>query len=169
MDISEVKLGEVIEGQQYVTFNLNHEEYAIDALNVQEIIELSNITRVPHLPDFLKGVINLRGNIIPVVDLKLKFRMNSGSYQKHTCVIVTEFSGGVMGILVDSVSDVLHMSEGSISEAPSFGTKIKTDFIKGMGKIADRLVLILDIDKVLTDEEISIVSEQYREGIKCGD
>lgn len=96
-------LGQVIEGQQYVTFDLNDEEYAVDALKVQEIIELANITKVPHLPEFFKGVINLRGTIIPVVDMKLKFGMNGGDTQKHTCVIVTEFSGGVMGLIVDSV------------------------------------------------------------------
>ncbi|MCL4536126.1 MAG: chemotaxis protein CheW [Nitrospirae bacterium] len=153
-------LGQVIEGQQYVTFDLNDEEYAVDALKVQEIIELANITKVPHLPEFFKGVINLRGTIIPVVDMKLKFGMNGGDTQKHTCVIVTEFSGGVMGLIVDSVSDVLHMPEESIAATPSFGTHIKTDFIKGMGKVNDRLVLVLDIDRVLTEEEASVISEQ---------
>lgn len=150
-------VGQVIEGQQYVTFNLNDEEYAIDAINVQEIIEMTNITKIPHLPEFFKGVINLRGTIIPVVDMKLKFGMNGGGTQKHTCVIVTEFSGGVMGLIVDAVSDVMHMSEETISAPPSFGAKIKTDFIKGMGKVGDNLLIILDVDKILSEEETSIV------------
>lgn len=147
-------------GQEYVTFGLNDEEYAFDALNVREIIEFGNVTKVPHLPDFFKGVVNLRGTIIPVVDLKQKFGMESGNYQKHTCVIVTEFSKGVMGVIVDAVSDVMYLPDESISPTPSFGTKIRTDYIKGMGKVGDRLVLILDVDKVLTEEEASIISEQ---------
>lgn len=156
-------LGQVLEGQQYVTFYLNEEEYAIDAINVQEIIELANITKVPHLPGYFKGVINLRGNIIPVVDLKLKLGMASGAYKKHTCVIVTEFSGGVMGLIVDAVSDVLHISEDAVSATPSFGTSVKTDFIKGMGRIGDRLALVLDVDRVLTEEEAGIITEQLTE------
>ncbi len=146
-------------GQEYVSFTLNDELYAMDALNVQEIIELSNVTKVPHLPEYLKGVINLRGTIIPVVDLKMKFGMESGDAHKHTCVIVTEFPGGVMGLIVDAVSDVLHMAESSITQAPSFGARVRTDFLKGMGKVGDRLVLVLYIDKVLSDEESAMVAE----------
>jgi purine-binding chemotaxis protein CheW len=157
--LAERETGSRSVGQEYVTFSLNDEEYAFDALNVREIIEFGNVTKVPHLPDFFKGVINLRGTIIPVVDLKQKFGMESGNYQKHTCVIVTEFSKGVMGVIVDAVSDVMYLADESISSTPSFGTKIRTDFIKGMGKVGDRLVLILDVDKVLT-EEASIISEQ---------
>ncbi len=151
--------GQIEEKQQFVTFYLNEEAYAIEALSVQEIIELTNITKVPHLPGFLKGVINLRGTIVPVVDLKMKFGMHSEGYKKHTCVIVTEFTGGVMGLIVDAVSDVLAMSEETISEPPSFGARIKTEFIKGMGRFGDDLVIILDVDRVLTDEEVSILSE----------
>ncbi len=151
--------GQIEEKQQFVTFYLNEEAYAIEALSVQEIIELTNITKVPHLPGFLKGVINLRGTIVPVVDLKMKFGMHSEGYKKHTCVIVTEFTGGVMGLIVDAVSDVLAMSEETISEPPSFGARIKTEFIKGMGRFGDDLVIILDVDRVLTDEEVSVLSE----------
>ncbi len=144
-------------GQEYVTFHLNEEVYAFEALRVQEIIELSNITKVPHLPDYLKGVINLRGTIIPVVDLKAKFGMVTDEYKKHTCIIVTEFSGGVMGLIVDAVSDIINMPKESISEPPSFGEKINTEFIAGMGKVNDNLVLVLDVDKVLTaDEAVSV-------------
>jgi purine-binding chemotaxis protein CheW len=148
-----------LDGQQYVTFELNKEEYAVDAVNVREIIELSQTTKVPHLPEFFKGVINLRGTIIPVMDMKQKFGMDHGADQKHTCVIVTEFSGGVMGLVVDAVSDVLHMPQESISATPSFGTKVRTDFIKGMGRVGERLVIMLDIDRVLTEEEASLANE----------
>ena len=145
--------------QQYVTFSLNNEIYAIEVLKVKEIIELTYITRVPHLPHFLKGVINLRGTIIPVVDLKLKFGMKSTKYQKHTCIIITEFSQEVMGLIVDSVSDVVQLLPEEISEAPSFGLKIRTDFIKGMAKIGDTLVIVLDIERVLSDEGISLITD----------
>lgn len=158
--LTEREIGSRSEGQEYVTFTLNDEEYAFNALNVREIIEFGNVTKVPHLPDFFKGVINLRGTIIPVVDLKQKFGMESGNYKKHTCVIVTEFSKGVMGVIVDVVSDVMYLPNEFISSTPSFGTKIRTDFINGMGKVGDRLVLILDVEKVLTEEEALIISEQ---------
>jgi purine-binding chemotaxis protein CheW len=146
-------------GQEYVTFTLNDELYAFDALNVQEIIELTNVTNVPHLPDYLKGVINLRGTIIPVVDLKQKFGMATGAYKKHTCIIVTEYSRGVMGLIVDTVSDILNMSPQDISSAPDFGISINTEFIAGMGKAVDTLVLVLDVDKVLTENEASILEQ----------
>ncbi len=147
------------ERHQYVTFRLNDEIYAIGALNVQEIIELSNITKVPHLPAFLKGVINLRGTIIPVVDLKLKFEMDSDGYGKHTCVVVTEFSGGVLGLIVDAVSDVMYISEEKISAPPSFGAQIRTEFIKGMGRVGDDLVIILDVDRVLSEADTISLKE----------
>jgi purine-binding chemotaxis protein CheW len=146
-----------LDKQQHILFHLNHEEYAVDAHHVQEIIELPDITKVPHLPDFIRGVISLRGTIIPVVDLKLKFGMNSENYEKHTCVIVTEFSGGVMGLIVDAVSDVLHIPEESIASPPSFGVNVRTDFIKGMGKVENRLLIVLDIDRVLSQEDTSFM------------
>ncbi len=152
------------ESKQYVTFSLNNEFYAFEALRVQEIIELTGITKVPHLPPFLKGVINLRGAIIPVIDLKVKFGMGSGEYRKHTCIIVTKFSRGIMGVIVDSVSDVLHVSDGAVEAAPSFGAKIKTDYIIGIGKVDKNLVIILDADRVLTDEEISVMVNELETG-----
>jgi len=143
--------------QEYVSFNLSSELYAINAMRVQEIIELASITRVPHLPSYMKGVINLRGTIIPVLDLKEKFQMGDGEYRKHTCIIVTEFSGGVMGLIVDSVSDVLQIPADAVSETPSFGTKIRTDFIRGMGRVGKNLVMLLDVERVLTEEESGIL------------
>lgn len=151
------------DGGQHVAFYLNDEEYAVDALNVQEIIELSTITRIPHLPPFLLGVVNLRGSIIPVVDLKLKFGMRDGGSRRHTSVIVTEFSAGVMGLVVDSVSDVLRIPDDCLMPAPSFGAQIDTEFIKGLGRMGDRLVLVLDMNRVLTDEEKSIQAETLSE------
>ena len=147
-------------GKEYVTFSLNAELYAFDALQVQEIIELTTVTKVPHLPGHLKGVINLRGTIIPVIDLKQKFGMEGhGQYRKHTCIIVTEFSAGVMGLIVDTVSDIMNIPALSISAAPDFGTRINTEFIAGMARTGDNLVLLLNVDKVLTDEESSVVAQ----------
>lgn len=147
-------------GKEYVTFSLNAENYAFDALQVQEIIELTTVTKVPHLPGHLKGVINLRGTIIPVIDIKQKFGMEgAGEYRKHTCIIVTEFSGGVMGLIVDTVSDIMNIMPSDISPAPDFGTKINTEFIAGMAKAGDNLVLLLNVDKVLTDEEATEVAQ----------
>jgi purine-binding chemotaxis protein CheW len=151
--------GQAAEGRrQYVAFSLNGEEYAVDSGNVVEILELSTVTNVPHLPDFFKGVINLRGSIIPVIDMKLKLGMAFAGYKKHTCVIVTEFSKGVMGLIVDSVSDVLHLPEEAISAVPSFGPGIRTEFIKSMGRVMDRLLMILDIERALAGEEILLTS-----------
>ena len=145
--------------QQFVRFALNDEEYAVGAVSVQEIIRLGKIRSVPHLPAFLKGVINLRGTIIPVIDLKLKFGMTSDGYDDHTCIIVTEFSGGVMGLIVDEVSDVLRLSENSIAEKPSFGTSVNADFIKGVGNADESMIIILDVEKVLSDREVEIMNE----------
>lgn len=147
-------------GREYVTFSLNAELYAFDALQVQEIIELTTVTKVPHLPGHLKGVINLRGTIIPVIDLKQKFGMEGfGEYRKHTCIIVTEFSAGVMGLIVDTVSDIMNIAESNISPAPDFGTRINTEFIAGMARTGESLVLLLNVDKVLTDEESTMVAQ----------
>ncbi|MCX7794338.1 MAG: chemotaxis protein CheW [Thermodesulfovibrionales bacterium] len=148
---------------QYVTFSLNDEVYGIDALSVQEIVELTSITRVPHLPDFMKGVINLRGTIIPVVDLKTKFNMKTGPYKKHTCIIVTEFKDSLMGLIVDDVFDVLSVPRSSIQTTPEFGAKIRTDFIRGLLRAGDKLIIILDINKVLSEEEKNIIHEAVKE------
>jgi len=153
------ELTEEASSRQYVTFSLNDEDYAIEALKVQEILELTSVTKVPHLPDYFRGVINLRGVIIPVVDMKVKFGMSSTEYGKHTCVIVTEISEGVMGMVVDSVSDVMYMPEGSVSDTPKFGDRVDTEFIKGMGRSGEKLIIILDIDRVLSESEKIYIDE----------
>lgn len=145
------------EGRQYVTFLLGDEEYGLEILAVQEIIGFTHITHVPHLPGFIKGVINLRGTVVPVIDLRLKFGLGQVDYNNHTCVVVVKMEERVMGMVVDVVSEVVNFPEGSIEPAPPFGTNIKADFIKAMGKAGDRLVIILDIDKVLSNEELSAI------------
>lgn len=139
---------------QFVTFALGGEEYAVEALKVQEITGLPPVTKVPYLPPFVKGVINLRGAVMPVVDLRLKFGFEPMEYDKHTCIIVVMVLNNCMGMIVDAVSDVVRVGGESIEQAPSLGSKVRTDFMKGVGKIDSRLLIILDVDKILTDEEL---------------
>lgn len=147
---------------KYLTFTLASEDYGIGILKVKEIIGIMAITTVPQTPDYVKGVINLRGKVIPVIDLRLKFAMEDMAYTERTCIIVVEISGGgnkiLMGILVDSVSEVLNIKSGDIEDAPNFGSRLNTDYILGMAKMGERVKILLDIDKVLSDAEFAAVS-----------
>ena len=143
---------------KYLTFSLAGEEYGIAILKVKEIIGMMSITSVPQTPEFVKGVINLRGKVIPVVDLRLKFGMQETEYTERTCIIVVEIVGQagtvLMGIVVDSVSEVLNIIGGEIEDTPSFGTKLNTEYILGMAKMEGGVKILLDIDRVLSTEEI---------------
>lgn len=143
-----------LEGK-YLTFILNNEEYGLEILRVREIIGLMDITPVPQVPTYIKGIINLRGKIIPVVDLRLKFGMPEAEYTKETCTIVVDIDNRLMGIIVDTVSEVLDISGEDIEPTPTLGSGIKTDFILGMGKIKGKVKILLDINKVLTVEELA--------------
>lgn len=143
---------------KYLTFVLNHEEYGLEILRVREIIGLMDITPVPQMPHFIKGIINLRGKVIPVVDLRLKFGMPEAEYTKETCTIVVDIENRLMGIVVDTVSEVLDITAKDIEPTPSLGSTIKTDFILGMGKVKGKVKILLDIDKVLTLDELGVVS-----------
>ncbi len=146
---------------KYLTFSLAGEEYGIGILKVKEIIGMMTITTVPQTPAFVKGVINLRGKVIPVVDLRLRFGMEEIEYNDRTCIVVVEISsdsGTVMiGIVVDSVSEVLNIKGGDIEETPTFGTKLKTDYILGMAKMESSVKILLDIDQVLSREEVTML------------
>lgn len=143
---------------KYLTFFLEDEEYGIGILKVKEIIGMMSITSVPRTPEFVKGVINLRGKVIPVMDLRLKFSMKAIPYSDRTCIIVVEIesqdSTVLIGIIVDAVSEVLNVREDEIEETPTFGTKLDTDYILGMAKMEGGVKILLDIDKVLNTEEI---------------
>ena len=147
-----------VEGK-YLTFVLSDEEYGLEILKVREIISVMEITPVPQTPDFIKGVINLRGKVIPVFDLRLKFGMPEKSYTKETCTIVVDVRGLLMGIVVDTVSEVLDIAESDIEPPPAFGSTIKTDFILGMGKIKGEIKILLSIDRVLSSEEFSTIEK----------
>jgi len=143
---------------KYLTFFLGKEEYGVEILEVREIIGLMEITQVPQVPDYVKGVINLRGKVIPVIDIRLKFSMESIAYTTETCIIVLNVKEILMGIIVDTVSEVLDVSEKDIEPAPSFGSKLQTDFILGMAKVDGKVKILLDIAKVLT-EDVILVNE----------
>lgn len=147
---------------QYLTFSLSGGEYAIAVLRVREIIEHESVTRVPSTPAFVRGVINLRGSVVPVVDLARKFGLPESPVTKRTCIVIVEADseGGrvVMGVLADAVNQVVEFSSGEIEPAPSFGAPIRVDFLEGLGKLGDAFVLILDTDRVLSTEELSDVA-----------
>ncbi|HQL90229.1 MAG TPA: chemotaxis protein CheW [Syntrophales bacterium] len=138
---------------KYLTFSLAGEEYGIGILKVREIIGMMPITPVPRTPDFVKGVINLRGKVIPVIDLRLRFGLEAAAYTERTCIIVVEILGDAgavpMGIVVDAVSEVLSIRGGDIENTPAFGVKLNTDFILGMAKTEGSVKILLDIDRVL--------------------
>lgn len=135
-------------GGKYLTFFLDREEYGIPILTVREIIGLLPVTPVPKAPPYVKGVINLRGKVIPVVDLKLKFDMEPIRATDETCIIVVQTAGAELGVMVDKVSEVLDIPEGEIVDAPSLGAEIPTDCILGIGKSQGRVTLLLDIERV---------------------
>jgi purine-binding chemotaxis protein CheW len=140
-------------GGKYLTFALGKEEYGLEILKVREIIGYMDITAIPQTPGYVRGVINLRGQVIPVIDLRAKFGMESTDKTEETCIIVVEINNGKnrfsTGIVVDRVSEVLDIADGNIENAPEFGSSVNTQFILGMGKVGDSVKILLDIDKVL--------------------
>ena len=150
---------EATDHQQYLTFNLGGEMFALGILCVKEIIEYGNLTVVPMMPDSIRGVINLRGSVVPVVDLASRFGRAKTEVGHRTCIIIlevrTESNQQDVGVLVDAVSEVLEIRQDQIEPSPSFGAKIRTDFIHGMGKINGRFVIILNVDKVLLLDDLA--------------
>ena len=153
----------IAKGGKYLTFRLGAEDYAFEILKVQEIIKLLEITRVPRTPSFVKGVINLRGKVIPIVDLRLKFNMEAHDPTNKTCIIVVQVARGdtkvIMGTIVDEVSEVLDITNNQIEAAPVLGSEVDTHFILGMAKVKDRVKILLDVDRVLSTDEIIKVAE----------
>ena len=135
---------------KYLTFALGHEEYGLEILQVREIICLMEITAVPDVPGYVKGVINLRGKIIPVIDLRLKFGMPKVDYTAETCTIILSVSNTLMGIIVDRVCEVLDIAQENIEPPPTFGSKLNASSMIGMGKVGDKVKILLNIEKVLT-------------------
>lgn len=151
-------VADITETVQYLTFKLDEEVFALDVAKVREILEITTITKVPQTPDFMRGVINLRGSVVPVIDMRLKFGMSETQQTVNTCIIVVEVNMDgeviVLGALSDSVQEVVEMEPGSIEPAPHIGTKLNTEYIKGMGKHDSHFIMILDIDRVFSTAEL---------------
>ena len=147
---------------QYLTFTLDKEQFAVDISKVREVLEFTSVTKVPRTPEFMRGVINLRGSVVPVVDLRLKFGLSRTEQSIDTCVIITEVESKgeklVLGALADSVQEVIELEPGSIEPPPRLGTRVNLDFIRGMGKRDDRFLILLDLDRVLTQDELRTVA-----------
>jgi purine-binding chemotaxis protein CheW len=150
----------ITDTRQYLTFQLEDEVFALDVSHVREILEFTSVTKVPRTPDYMRGVINLRGSVVPVLDMRLKFGLTLTEKTVNTCVIVVEvdFDGErtIIGALVDSVQEVFELEPGQIEPAPKIGMRLDTDFIKGMGKKDDSFIIILDIDQVFSSEELAV-------------
>jgi len=161
----ESSVGERLEGK-YLTFRLCGEEYGLQILKVQEIIHLQTITKVPRTPPFVSGVINLRGKVIPVVDLRARFAMESAEETERTCIIVVQIRSRdalvVVGILIDEVREVLDIPADCIESSPDFGVGVDTDFILGMGKMNGAVKILLDIDRVLSGDDIDALGTVSR-------
>jgi purine-binding chemotaxis protein CheW len=156
------------EQSQYLTFLLGDEMFAIGILSIREIIEYGYLTEVPMTPPFIRGVINLRGAVVPVVDLAVRFGREARETTKRTCIVIVEVAGPEgsqeMGIVVDAVSEVLEIPRSEIEPPPEFGARVRSDFIQGMGKIGGKFVVLLDANRVLSVDEVAIVSGVSREG-----
>ena len=149
------------DGQQYLTFVLAGEEYGVDILRVQEIKGWDSVTHIPNTPKYVRGVINLRGTIVPIIDMRIRFNLEQLAYGPTTVVIVlkvmSENGDRIMGVVVDGVSDVYNMSDEAIKAAPDFGSAVDTAFVKGLATVNDKMVIILDIDHMLNSRELSEV------------
>jgi purine-binding chemotaxis protein CheW len=154
---------EITETTQYLTFDLGEEIFAVDVAEVREILDVSTITKVPQTPDFMRGVINLRGSVVPVMDMRLIFGMTTTEQTVDTCIIVLEVSVNgetvILGALADSVQEVIDLEPEQIEPAPKVGMQLDTDFIKGMGKHNEQFIIILNIDKVFSGEEMAVFAK----------
>jgi purine-binding chemotaxis protein CheW len=166
--VNPAELFESADQRQYLTFSLGGEMFAVGILAVKEIIEYGNVTPVPMMPECIRGVINLRGAVVPVVDLACRFGRPAGAVTRRTCIVIIEIDAGGeqqdVGVVVDAVSAVLEIRLEDVEPPPSFGTRIRTDFIQGMGKIEDRFVIILSVDKVLSLEDLSMLGRAAHSG-----
>lgn len=145
------------EGSEYLVFTLGKEEYGIDILKVQEIRGYDQVTSIANTPAFIKGVINLRGTIVPIVDLRIKFNIGQPTYDQFTVVIILNVIGRVIGIVVDGVSDVISMSAEQVRPSPELGSALDTQYLKGLGTVDDRMIIITDIEKLLTSKEMELM------------
>jgi len=149
----------ITEVRQYLTFKLDREVFALDVATVREVLDFTTVTKIPRTPEFMRGVINLRGSVVPVVDLRLAFGMTATEKTVSTCIVVVEVclegETTIMGALADSVEEVIDLEPDQIQPAPKLGTSIRTDFIRGMGKRDSQFLMILDIDRVFSADQLA--------------
>lgn len=162
----EKKLHDSEELLQLVSFNIENEEYGIDILRVEEIIRIISITKIPNAPDFIEGVINLRGKVIPVIDLRTRLKRTKKSHDNNTRVIVVEVSGMTVGFIVDSVKEVLRIPKNITEPPPTLVSGLDSEYITAIGKLEDRLIILLDLDKVLDFNQKKELSEVQKEIIE---
>jgi purine-binding chemotaxis protein CheW len=153
------KSGAEIAGNEFLSFTLGKEEYGIDILKVQEIRGYEAVTRIANAPAFIKGVVNLRGIIVPIVDMRIKFNLGEPTYDQFTVVIILNISGRIMGMVVDSVSDVITLSSEQIKPAPEMGAAFNTDYLVGLGTLEDRMLILVDIDKLMSSAEMGLIEQ----------
>lgn len=147
------------DSREYLTFTLGAEEYGIDILHVQEIRGYDTVTKIANSPDFIKGVINMRGVIVPIIDMRLKFNLGEVEYNQFTVVIILNIVGRVVGMVVDGVSDVIALREEQIRPAPEFGAILDTAYINGLATLDERMVIMVDIEKLMTSDEMGLVEQ----------
>ncbi|MFL9923448.1 chemotaxis protein CheW [Herbaspirillum lusitanum] len=146
-------------GNEFLAFTLGKEEYGIDILKVQEIRGYETVTRIANSPDFIKGVVNLRGIIVPIVDMRIKFQLGEPTYDQFTVVIILNISGRVVGMVVDSVSDVITLTQEQIKPAPEMGTTFDSDYLIGLGTLDERMLILVDIDKLMSSAEMGLIEK----------
>jgi purine-binding chemotaxis protein CheW len=146
-------------GDEFLAFTLGKEEYGIDILKVQEIRGYEAVTRIANAPDFIKGVVNLRGIIVPIVDMRIKFNLGEPTYDQFTVVIILNINGRIMGMVVDSVSDVITLPAQQIKPAPEMGTAFNTDYLVGLGTLDERMLILIDIDKLMSSAEMGLIEK----------
>jgi purine-binding chemotaxis protein CheW len=145
------------QGRELLTFTLGSEEYGIDILKVQEIRGYDAVTHIANSPEFIKGVINLRGIIVPIVDMRIKFHLGKVDYNQFTVVIILNLANRVMGIVVDGVSDVITLTAEQLKPAPEFGTSLDTQYITGLGTVDERMIIVMDIEKLMSSRDMELV------------
>jgi purine-binding chemotaxis protein CheW len=154
---SHARASQEVAGEEFLVFTLGEEEYGIDILKVQEIRGYDSVTRIANAPDFIKGVINLRGIIVPIVDMRIKFHLGRVEYDNHTVVIILNVANRVVGMVVDGVSDVLTLKAEQIRPAPEFGVTMTTEYLTGLGTVEGRMLILMDIEKLMTSDEMALI------------
>lgn len=162
-----MSISTITQATQYLTFKLDDEVFALDIAQVREVLDFTSITKVPRTPDFMSGVINLRGSVVPIIDMRLKFGMSKTVKTVNTCSIIAEITIDgekiVLGALADSVQEVIELEPNQIEPAPRLGTRLHTDFIKGMGKRDEQFIIILDVDKIFSSDELALVHDMQHD------